>query len=532
MGIFVSIEKTAECVVIALAFACAMLLASSKVLGILQSCGYSGKKLLKWTRKKNNMMAERHLLLALCSALSCAVLALCFSFAGVWAAVVSLVAYAVFFALYLYADSKAALRCPAVTTPRFIRLSVVCWLVFAIVAYLSVTLLNFADAVYGNKLFSVLRYVPLAVLPALMIPLVCLANCIAKIYETPVNASYVKKARAKLAASHIKVVGITGSYGKTSVKHILAQMLQGKYRVLSTPRSHNTPLGLSLAINDNNLDDYDIFLAEMGARHVGDIAELCRLCPPDYAVITGVCSQHLESFGSMENIVKAKGEILSATKHTAIIAADCYDLFSSYTVNKAKCDCVKDISCTCEGTSFTLCLGGKDYAVSTRLLGEHAAYNIGLCAQTAYLLGVSAEDICSSIGNLDFVEHRLQLIRSNGVNIIDDGYNSNVVGAQAAVNVLKSFSGRKIVVTPGLVELGVLDEQENAALGAKLVGLDEVILVGDTLVGFVSKGYLAAGGDSAKLTTVPTLTEAQNKLKELLHAGDTVLFLNDLPDIY
>ena len=126
----------------------------------------------------------------------------------------------------------------------------------------------------------------------------------------------------------------------------------------------------------------------------------------------------------------------------------------------------------------------------------------------------------------------MQLIESNGVFILDDGYNSNVVGAKAAVEVLRSFSGKKIVVTPGLVELGILEESENRELGRELAGLDYVILVGETLVGAVKDGYIEAGGEQGKLAIVPTLAAAQDVLKDLIQKGDAVLFLNDLPEIY
>ena len=197
-----------------------------------------------------------------------------------------------------------------------------------------------------------------------------------------------------------------------------------------------------------------------------------------------------------------------------------------------KCDCVSDIVSDCDGTTFSLLLGGEKHRVHTKLLGEHAARNIGLCALCAYEMGVSIQDIAEAIEKLDFIEHRLQLIRSGGINIIDDGYNANIKGAEAAVNVLKTFNGSKTVVTPGLVELGVLDTEENAALGAKLVGLDHIILVGDTLVGYVKQGYLDAGGDADKLIMVKTLLDAESEISKIVQKGDTVLFLNDLPDIY
>ncbi|MDE7087300.1 MAG: UDP-N-acetylmuramoyl-tripeptide--D-alanyl-D-alanine ligase, partial [Clostridia bacterium] len=342
----------------------------------------------------------------------------------------------------------------------------------------------------------------------------------------------IRQAKKKLAQSDIKVIAITGSYGKTSAKDMLAAMHAKKYRVLKTPSSFNTPLGLAKTLNGNNLADYDIFIAEMGARRQGDIEELCSLAKPDYSLITGICPQHLESFKTLENIVSAKGEIIQSTATACIIAADCYDLFESIEGNKRKCDCLSDVKADCTGTEFTLNLGGESKSVKTKLLGEHCARNIALCAQLAYEMGVDLNAISEVVEELEFTEHRLQLIESNGVNILDDGYNSNVVGARAAIGVLKLFGGKKIAVTPGLVELGVLEESENRALGAELVGLDYVILVGETLVKAVQEGYVQAGGETEKIKTVPSLTAAQDVLKEILQKGDTVLFLNDLPEIY
>lgn len=532
MGIFISLGKTIECVIIALCFAALLTMSSYKLLGALQGCNYSGKKLLRWARKRNNMSFERLTLLGLLCLLSSAIISLCFSFAGSWAAVVGLLPFALFFGLYIYADAKIALRVPAVRTKRFVRLEVVLFFVCAVVCYIIVTLLNFAAYVWDEQLFYVLRYCPLAILPVILLPLIAFSNLIAKVYEVPHNRTYIRRARERIASSGITVVGITGSYGKTSTKNILAAMLGKKFRVLSTPRSHNTPIGISLAVNANELDKFDIFIAEMGARSVGDIAELCDICPPDYSLITGICAQHLETFESLDNIIKAKGEILAATKVRAYLAADCADYFKGAPCECERCNCVSDVSADCEGTSFTLTLGGESVSVRTKLLGAHCADNIGLAAQLAFALGVPLADIAAAAEELEFVEHRLQLTKAGGINILDDGYNANVKGARAALDVLRTFGGRKVVVTPGMVELGILEERENGELGNLLVGLDLVILVGDTLVTPVKEGYLAAGGDPEKLVVRATLKDAQAQLKSYLQSGDTVLFLNDLPDIY
>lgn len=533
MLFFIDWQTTLECVLIAVVFACFLSLTAFKTLGILQGFGYKGSKLFSWAGRKNNLTQARFSLIAIASALASAVISLCFGFAGAhWAAVIGLAAYIVFFVLYLFAESRRAIKNSATLTPRFKRLFITLWLTFAVLTYLVVSLLNFGEHVWGARLFATLKYCTLAVLPLLILPVVWLANLITLIWETPKNRAYVKKAKRAVAAANITVVGITGSYGKTGAKNILAAMLEKKYRVLKTPSSFNTPLGIARTVNGNDLKDFDVLIAEMGARHLGDIAELCAICPPDYSLITGICPQHLESFKTLENIVSAKGEIIAGTKQSCVIAADCFGYFRDIAGEKVVCDCVSDIKADCTGTEFTLTLGGESKRVKTKLLGEHSANNIGLCAQAAFAMGVETDLICEAVTALEFTEHRLQLIESGGVNILDDGYNSNVVGAKAAITVLKYFGGKKIAVTPGLVELGILEESENTALGGELVGLDYVILVGETLVTAVKSGYLQAGGDPSKLTVVPSLAAAQDVLKDLISKGDAVLFLNDLPEIY
>ena len=170
--------------------------------------------------------------------------------------------------------------------------------------------------------------------------------------------------------------------------------------------------------------------------------------------------------------------------------------------------------------------------VKTKLLGRHCAEDIALAAALCFSLGMSVGEIAGGIERIVPVEHRLQRIEgANGVTVLDDAYNSNVEGARCALEVLRLFEGGKYVVTPGLVELGEMEEQANAKLGEELAGLN-VVLVGETLVRAVRDGYMASGGDENRLVTVPMLAKAQEYLAEHLQAGDCVLFLNDLPDIY
>lgn len=531
MGIFVSVPKIIESVIIAAVYTALICMCSYRTAGVLQAFGYKGKKFFGWLFSKRNLLFGRYAMLAMLCALASAVSSVCFSFTGDWAAIIGLSMFITFCIAYFAVDLKHPIRANFSVTPRYIRLFSVYTVIIAVLVYFAVTLLNYADFVYGDSVFNILRYCALGIFPVLIIPVLLLANVISKIYEVPHNAGFVKKAKKKLAASNIKVVGITGSYAKTSVKRILSDILSKKYKVLSTPASHNTPLGLALTINGNNLDEYDVLVAEMGARHTGDIAELCELCPPDIAVITGICPQHFESFKGMENIVKAKGEILNAVKGEAFIAADCFETFSDYGCKKSACAVAEDVVCTFEGTTFTLTLDGKKVRAHTKLLGRHCAQNIALAAEVAQNFGMTPEEISAAISEVEYVEHRLQLIKTGDITILDDGYNSNVKGAAAAIEVLKSFPGRKIVVTPGLVELGILEETENKKLGAELVGLDLIVLVGEILVSAVKQGYSEAGGDGEKVIIKTTLGEAQKALKANLRAGDTVLFLNDVPEL-
>ncbi|MDE7158121.1 MAG: UDP-N-acetylmuramoyl-tripeptide--D-alanyl-D-alanine ligase, partial [Clostridiales bacterium] len=324
-------------------------------------------------------------------------------------------------------------------------------------------------------------------------------------------------------------VGITGSFAKTSVKHIAAAILSSKYRVIATPASYNTPIGIARTVNSEGAD-CDIFLAEMGARKEGDIKELCEMVRPDFGVITGVCPQHLETFGSLAAIQREKSVLARYAEKGCVLGASAVDLAEGFSAGKDFE--AEDVVCTENGTTFTLRLKEERVELQTKLLGKHSAEDIALAGALCYLLGMTVEEIKAGTERIRPIPHRLEKIDGNGVNVLDDSYNSNVEGAKDAVYTLRLFGGRKYVVTPGLVELGQIEEKENAALGELLAGLDGVILVGETLVLAVREGYLKAGGEEGHLRIVPTLEKAQQILAEELQAGDSVLFLNDLPDIY
>ena len=543
-----TLTATVEYIIVALACALLYGLCTFKILGALQQAGYDGKKYAAWTHRKGNMVYSRFILLAFLTALAMLVFGICFSFAGVWAGYIALLPVPLFSALYCSAD-KRALKVPLVSTKRASRIYLLNVLLLAIAAF-ALILAGNAVSYYCYTLpqraeleiLSHLRYLPVALLPILLPVLLRAANALEKPFSSAKNKRFLESAREKLHDAPCVKIGITGSFGKTSVKTMLADILSVKYRVLATPESFNTPLGIARTVADKDLGEYDVFIAEMGARNAGDIRELCELVEPDHCVVTGICPQHVESFGSIENIVAAKGEILAGTKKGgyAVIGQDeNTDKLDAAAAGLTKVSVGEhgefgafEVVSGPNGIDFKLALGIVQAKAHSKLLGAHNAKNIALAAAMAFKLGLSKEEILEGIEKIDYIPHRLQPTVVRGVTILDDAYNANVVGAAAALEVLRSFEGRKIVVTPGLVELGVLEEAENAELGAKLGGLDQVILVGETLVSAVKNGYLAAGGEAEKLVTVPTLERAQEMLEGELAAGDTVLFLNDLPDIY
>lgn len=527
---------------VALGAALLYALCAGRSLGALQQAGYQGRKYAAWVRRKGNMVRSRATLLAFLIALASLVLGVCFSFAGRWAAYVALAPIPLFCALYCAADRRA-LKVPLVRTARAMRILALDALVLFLASAVLVVGAN-ALWVYvwpNAALVGHLRYLPLAVLPLLFPEFLRLANVLEKPFSAARNRRYLAAAKKKLAAAPCVKIAITGSCGKTSVKNFLAGILGERWRVFATPASYNTPLGIARAIENEDLSQYDFFIAEMGARHKGDIAELCELVRPDHCIVTGICPQHLETFGSVQGIVAAKGEILRGTRQGgfAVIGQDEYtDRLDPAAAGLQKVAVGEhgefgafDIVCSPYGIDFKLALGILQVPVHARLLGAHNAQNIALAAALACKLGMEKEEIAAGIEKLDFVPHRLQPTEAGGVVILDDAYNANVRGAAAALDVLRLFGGRRFVVTPGLVELGVLEDSENAALGEKMVGLDRILLVGSTLVTAVRRGYLAAGGAEERVSVLPTLDAAKAVLADELQPGDTVLFLNDLPDI-
>ena len=386
------------------------------------------------------------------------------------------------------------------------------------------------------------------IVAALLFPLITLgAGWLMRPIENAVNQKYLNQAKKKLDAqpSLIKI-GITGSFGKTSTKFILASMLEQKYSVLATPSSFNTPMGLTKVINNDLKPSHEVFIAEMGARHVGDIRELVDLVHPQYGIITSVGKQHLETFHTLENIVNTKYELIEGlpADGCAFFANDNGLVSAMYDRTEKKrflsgfdkkCDVyADDLEVGATGSFFTLHAQGTAMKMHTALLGKHNISNILVCAAAALHLGVSLEQIASALKKLKPIDHRLALMPgANGMIIIDDTFNSNPMGTKAALEVLKSFQGRKVVLTPGMVELGEAEQELNREFGRQMAECaDAVILVGEKRTEPILAGLREKNFDENKIAVAPTLDEAVKLIGNYAGSGDVVLFENDLPDNY
>lgn len=518
--------------------ACLFCASTQKAVGALQQGGYKNGVFLRWLGKRGNLYFNRLWVFALCLALTSAIFALCFSFLGEkWALVCAAVPFLGLSLIFYWADNRFALKVPFVRTGRFKRLFVGYVILTALAGFGLLSLLGWLKELNGSKAYALVAYVPYAIMPVALPLFLCFTNAILSVFEGARNKKFVKRAGQVLDESQTVRIAVVGSYGKTSVKNILATLLKEKYSVVATPESYNTPMGIAKTVLSSEFAGKQIFIAEMGARKAGDIAELCALVKPDYAIFTGVCAQHLQTFGSLQNVWAEKSEVLKCGAKKVVCGESLRERIErdfSGAEYVAYGERVSGISLQATSTEFTLCADGKEVALSTKLLGGAAVENIALAARLCRELGMSAEEIASGVAKLQPVPHRLQLIESGGAYILDDGYNCNAVGAREALLALGRFAGRKCVVTPGIVECGVLEEEINGELGAEIARLapDKVILVGDTLVGAVKDGYKNAGGDEKKLSVIKDLKGAQTALGEWVGKGDAVLFLNDLPDIY
>ena len=441
----------------------------------------------------------------------------------------------IMYAVSFKPKAKRLTKKPLVFTPRVKRMLITEAIVVAILTSLSF-------------MFIPTLLLPAALAAALLIcPWLCsIANLINAPIEKAIRDHYTNEAIA-LLRSHpsLKIIGITGSYGKTSTKYYLTTLLAEKYNVLMTPASYNTPMGVVKTVRAELKATTEVFVCEMGAKYVGDIDELCQLVRPDIGLLTSIAPQHLETFGSIENIAHTKLELcdfLAKNGGTAYVNLDSELIKKNLPAGCVSCGTESDadvrianVRADENGTSFDLTFGdGTSLPISVQLLGAHNVTNLALAAATAYRMGLSPEEIRRGALKIRSAPHRLQLIKRGADILIDDAYNSNPTGAQAALDSLSLFSRYKVLVTPGMVELGDKSEYYNSMFGKNAAAVcDSIVLVGEKQTEPIKKGALEAGFPEERLHVCDRVEEAL-ALAATLGDGQpkVILIENDLPDNY
>jgi UDP-N-acetylmuramoyl-tripeptide--D-alanyl-D-alanine ligase len=451
--------------------------------------------------------------------------------------------------LFLYDTLRNArvARKPLVMTARARRLLVIASLVS--LAFVGVTAL-IAGLGFGYREGVAAGMIASVVVRALAGHVLEAANLLAYPVEEASRRGFQAQAERRLREQRPRIVAITGSAGKTTTKELVAQLLAARYRVLKTPSSFNTPMGISRTVNDS-LAGQDYFVVEMGAYRKGEIEKLCRLVGgPEISVITTVNAQHLERFGSLEKTAEAKFEIVEGLKQggTAVINYDVPAIREralarnglrvlSFGLDAANRPDVlgSNVVETSSGIELDVSYGGKTVPVKTLLLARHNAGNVLAAVGVGLTCGLDLGYMAAAIRQQQSPEHRLQPVKlSNGVIELDDAYNANPEGIVGALEVLGSYSGRRrIVVTPGLVEMGREKGAYHARIGhVAAKTCDIAVLVGPRQTADIKASMLEASFPPERIRVVKSLEEARGLLAREGSSEDVILFANDLPDQY
>lgn len=454
---------------------------------------------------------------------------------------IGLIFYFTFTIVFIVNMYNAPQKTPLVQTHRMTRLCILLGILMAGVTFGLIYL--------TTEFIPFVRFSSMAITPLLLPIMVPIAHGILVPFEILNGKRYISWTKHKLKKfPNLIKIGITGSYGKTSTKYILNTILSENYNVCITPHSFNTPMGITKVVLSYLKPHHDVLITEMGAKQVGDIKFLCDIVKPQYGILTSVGSQHLSTFGTLENIEKTKFELIKSLPENGLAIFNgnnekAMNLFNKCTIKKyaTKTDSAdgafaygKDVKISSSGINFVLVIDGKEIECKTKLIGKHNLENILMCCALAYNLGLTLEQIKLGISKLKPINHRLELKKENGITILDDAYNSNVEGSLCALETLNLFkTGKKIVITPGLVELGRKEKEENINFGRNIAKFaDLVIVVNKTNKDAIITGLKEENFPEDKILFASTLIEARILLKDNAEKGDVVLFENDLPDNY
>ncbi len=388
------------------------------------------------------------------------------------------------------------------------------------------------------------------VLPIQAIPFcLMMATWILDPNEQKINASFRADAVKKFASINPTVIGITGSYGKTSVKHLLGHVLEFHAPTLFTPGSVNTEMGIVRVIREQLQPHHKFFIVEMGAYGIGSIAKLCALTPPHIAAITAIGHAHFERFKTIEDTARAKFEIAEAAAKQigkVVITTNVMEREAAKTFQKnnpsALIICgeggditLRDVNQTKAGIDMTITYKGDDYAIETPLFGLHQAENILVTFALAVQLGMAPETVVMALRSAPQTKHRLEVKNLDVYTLIDDAYNSNPKGFASALDILDLLGrgSRRILITPGMVELGDAHDAEHQRVGELAAAkADIVIAVCPERIQAFCKGFESKKSPQQILVRVPTFAAAQNWVQQHSKKDDVILLENDLPDLY
>ena len=402
---------------------------------------------------------------------------------------------------------------------------------------------------------AILCVVPCAVATGLSQLLLVGADQTLRPVEALVRRRYLRAARAHIAAVRPRVVAVAGSYGKTSTKHILAHLLGDASGVLPTRKSFNTLMGVTRVINEDLEPRHRLFIVEMDAYAPGEIAAMCELVHPELAAVTSVGPQHLERFGDIERIATALYEVVQALPPDGVAFIHAGEAGGAALARRAAHEGRRVVRYGIAGSGEDLDVtasevridgGGAEFrwswpaehldtTVSIPLLGRHQVLNVTAALAVVHRLGYPVAAAVAAAATLRPVEHRLEPMRTGGpVHVIDDSYNANPVGVHNALDVLASMNGgARVLVTPGLVELGALEDVENRRYGEHAARVcDHVIVVRARPAAALCEGLRAGGLPAERIHLADDLAAATALIGRITRAGDTVLFANDLPDTY
>lgn len=441
----------------------------------------------------------------------------------------------VFACVFIVQESKREYIKPLVYTSRVKRTFVVYYVFMILCLYGFITILN--------KHVSLVGIISIALAYVLIYPVAL----VLKPFEYVIKKKYENEAIKILAKQDDLIkIGITGSYGKTTTKNIVGQILDSRYYTLITPASYNTPMGITRTVREYLKRVHEVFVCEMGADHVGDITYLMKMVKPKYGIVSSIGPQHLNTFRNLDNIIHEKMQEIELLPEdgVGIINID-NEYIANYQIrnickiittgitNTTADYVATNIKYTKDGSTFDVSINNKKYHFETKLIGEHNISNILLGIALAVELSIEPKEIVKAVSSLAQVEHRLEMKNINGYNFIDDAFNSNPVGSLYALKALSMMPGKRVIVTPGLIDLGEIENRINYDFGRNMWGAaDFVILVGRNQTKYISKGLKDAGFNMENVITVDRIYDAFNYIYANFTKADTILLENDLPDAF